>query len=573
MNISPVGAACFKTDSGFLNVIQNNKNAPHLAAFHSSAVNSKLPDTVSFLGTYYATTDSHSRLPMAASTLSEIERRAESRENIDEPVFLLDCGDFTGDSYSFKSIADMYVIFQKRNPGVTCVFNLGNYDIDPLLNTGALIEHKDEIKNMLQRMADSGINIVSTSYCEAIDNLKRKGADIDRLDFIKPYIVLDDIVEGKKQKVLVPGIGTRNKCGVKEQKAVLDYFQRVCIKDNIEADKVILFTHNNAKNTRELLDYAKETLGMKNIELAIGGHPHSIEDYMHGKIRVLYPPAQGKGAYEIKSTKNGFEFKSLNLSKSGYDYSQLAGNPDVIDNSDINNPYPVKDAYKKILNDSVNSEYLEIITESSPYNLEFRDYNSKISMPTSFGTFMANKYRDYAGADIALLRNQFLREKLPSKGKPVNRYNICDSINVDADLCKADVNTAKLKEILEISFEKQNRGLTNPSFLEYSDNLRITRRQNPKENEDIVCQIEIKENDSWTKLLDEEGNPVNPYRIFSLVSEDALMCGRLAQFVNLNLNGKKTEDLTMRNVLIMALKEGRPNPDEPSYHTSEIINI
>lgn len=573
MNIAPVTVAAFKLNNSFLGAVSKNEAAVNPAVFHNTAKNSKMPDTLSFLGTYYATTDSHSRLPMAASTLSEIENRTQNRKNIDEPVFLLDCGDFTGDSYSFKSIADMYTTFQKRNPDVTCVFNLGNYDIDPLLDEGALLEHKEEIKDMLQEMADGGINIISASYCEAVEKLKKEGAEIDELEFIKPYIILDDIVDGKRQEVFLSGIGTRNKCGAKEQKAALDYLQEVCIKNDVKVDKAILFIHNNTKNTNELLDYAKETLGIKNIELAIGGHPHSIEDYMHGKTRVLYPPAQGKGAYEIKSTENGFEFEPLKLKSSGYNYSQLVGNPDVIDNFDINNPYPVKNAYKRILNDSVNSEYLEIITESSPYNLEFRDYNSKISMPTSFGTFMTNKYRDFTGADIALLRNQFLREKLPSKGKPVNWYNICDSINVNADLCRAAINTSKLKEILEISFEKQDRGLTNPSFLEYSDNLRITRRQKPKEDGNIVSQIEIKENGCWIKLLNEDGSPVDEERMFSLVSEDALMCGYLAQFANLNLNAEKIEDLTIRDVLTKALKEEKPNPDEPNYHTSEIINI
>ncbi len=552
------------------NATKNNKTVVNSGVFNNCMYDSKLPDTISFLGTYYATTDTHSRLPMCASTLSEIENHAMCS---DEPVFLLDCGDFTGVSYSFKSISDMFIAFKKRNPDITCIFNLGNYDIDPLLNDGLLLCHKDEIKKLLKDMTDNGINIVSASYYEIVKRQKEGGDDIDKLDFIKPYMLVDDVVDGKKQTVFISGIGMNNKNRIESEKAALNYIKELYDKDNIKADKVVLMIHDGKAVTNKLLDYAKETLGIENIELVIGGHPHSIEDYKHGKTRVLYPPSQGKGAFEIHSTKKGFEFEPLNLTKSGYDYSQLAGNPDVIDNSDINKPLDVKDAYKKILFDSQNSEYLKIVTEASPYNLEFRDYDSEVSMPSSFGTFMTNHYRKYTGCDIALSRNQFLREKLPSKGKPVNKYNICDSINADADLYKASIDTAKLKEIFEISFEKQDKGLANSCLLEYSDNLRITRRKEPKDNEDRVCQIEIKENGRWKKLLDKDGKPLDSSKTFSLVSEDALMCGKLVEFFELNLNSKKLEGLTMRGILERALQEETPEPDEPCYHTSQIINV
>ncbi len=550
----------------------NNNSAINFSAFEVKNSPSKLPATVNFLGTYYATTDSHSRLPMAASTLSEIENRIKDRDNKDEPVFLLDCGDFTGDSYSDKSIVDIYTLFQKRNPEITCVFNLGNYDINPLIKN-MIGNFGSKNADIIRKMSDGGINIVSATYCEAVDRQRKEGKKRDRLEFIKPYMLLDDTVEGKKQTVLISGVGMANKTTIEDEKAALNYLKQVCKEDGVKADKVILQLHDSVKKANELLEYAKETLGIENIELVIGGHPHSIEDYMHGKTRVVYPPAQGKGAYEIRSTKDGFKFEPLNLSKSGYDYSQLAKNSDVIDNSDINSAFPLKNAYKKILNDSANSEYLRIITEHSPYNFEFRNYDSKVSMPTSFGTFMTNKCRDYTGADISLSRNQLLREKLPLRGKPVNWYNICDSINVNADLYKADINTSKLKEILEISFKQQDKGLTNPSFLEYSDNLRITRRQNPKDGEDIVCQIEIKENDKWNKLLDKNGKPLDNERLFSIVSEDSVACGGLGQFANLNLDTEPADGLTIRDVLTRALREEKSNPDETNYHVSEIINI
>ncbi len=576
MNIFPLRGVDYTANhniSGYAEKYSTNslKIRPKQYLNQNAAQNFQLPDTLSFLGTYYAVTDSHSRLPMTASTLSEIENRCKENRN-NEPVFLLDCGDFSGDTYSLKSVGDVYSKFQKRNPKITCVFNLGNYDIDPLFNTGALLGQKDEVKNTLQKMSDSGINIVSASYCRSIKDFKKEGKPFEKLNCIKPYVVLNDITDGKNSKVFVTGITTDNRVSIEEEIKALDFVKEIYTKDNINADKVILLIHNKVKDLNKLLDYAEKTLKIQNIELVIGGHPHSINDYKMGKTRILYPPAQGKGAYQIKSREDGFEFNEIKLRKSGYDYSPLKNHKSIIDNSDINNPYPINPAYKKILYDAANSKYSETIVEESPYTLEFRHYDKDFSAPTTFGTFIANSYRDFAGTDIALSRNQFLREKLPSKGNPVNQYNICDSINVDANLYKADISISKLKEILEISFKDQDRGLASPSFLEYSDNLRVTRKKYPKNNEDIVRQIEIYKDGKWEKLLDENSVPIDD-RTISVTSEDAVICSQLNQYSNLNIEAERLNGFTMRNILVKALQNEKPDMKEPFYHTSQIIDV
>ncbi len=57
-----------------------------------------------------------------------------------------------------------------------------------------------------------------------------------------------------------------------------------------------------------------------------------------------------------------------------------------------------------------------------------------------------------------------------------------------------------------------------------------------------------------------------------MVSESALICGYTAQFSNLNLEGEKV-GLTIRDLLIKALREENPNPNEPYYHVSQIIDV
>ncbi len=553
-----------------------NPNFYQTPALNNTA---KMPDTLSFLGAYYAETDAHARVPMVASTLSEIERRIQEDKS-DEPVFLLDCGDFFGESYSFKSIGDIYSTFQKRNPNVTSVFTLGNYDLSALLGWGIIAQHQKPMIEAFEKMSDAGINFVSATYPLVVEELEKQGMEVQKFDNIKPYIILDDVADGKPQKVFVTAVGVseidRGNGNALPKKKALDYALEAARRDGFEpsdADKTIILLHESQKEGREVIKYAKEDLGLRNVELVVGGHPHSIDDFTMGKTRVIYPPAQGKGAYVLKSREQGFDFEPLKLKQSGYDYSPLADkNPGIINNSDINKPLFVRPAYAKIVNNPQNAEFLRIVADEAPYSLDFRNYDAKLSSPTTFGTFMANSYRDILGCEFALSRNQLVREKLPSKGKSVNWYNICDSVNIDNSLYRLKLNTDKLKEVLEVSLKKQDTGITNSPFLEYSDNLRITRKGDAGQDEDKIVQIELFENGAWTKLLDEKGKALDSERIFDVATEDALAIGKIGEFKDLNLECEKIEGETMRGILCKALNMPS-NPDEPNYHKSEIITV
>ena len=126
--------------------------------------------------------------------------------------------------------------------------------------------------------------------------------------------------------------------------------------------------------------------------------------------------------------------------------------------------------------------------------------------------------------------------------------------------------------MFEVSLKKQDTGITNSPFLEYSDNLRITRKGDAKEDEDKVVQIEIFENGDWVKLLDSNGRSLYPNRSFNIVTEDALAIEKIGEFKGLNLKSEKIEGETMRSLLCKALNLPA-NPDEPEYHRSEIITV
>lgn len=98
---------------------------------------------------------------------------------------------------------------------------------------------------------------------------------------------------------------------------------------------------------------------------------------------------------------------------------------------------------------------------------------------------------------------QDFREKLPEKDKNIIRYNVYDVVNVDKEVYQiTNINVENLKDIFEISLQKQNMGEQNPDFFEYSSNIKIDRKIKTDDN-----QIYIKNNDKWVKLLDKNGNP------------------------------------------------------------------
>ena len=159
----------------------------------SNNISGKLPNTLSFLGAYYTATDSHTRVPMVASTFSEIERRRPK----DEPVFFLDCGDCLGENYSLDSMADLYTTFKKRNPDIDIIFNLGNMDLSAFYDNGLgdMSSYQDKVVESFKKMFDAGIKFVSASYCFALEEIPKREMNYKKLDFIKPYIMIKDKVD------------------------------------------------------------------------------------------------------------------------------------------------------------------------------------------------------------------------------------------------------------------------------------------------------------------------------------------------------------------------------------------
>lgn len=459
----------------------------------------------SFKGMFFLMTDSHSRLPMSMGVLEKIGHIIKNRK---ETSTLIDAGDCFHDTFSYSTIKDTYLKFKSKNKSTNVILNLGNVELDLIL--------KNKDKNLLkifEELKSKGVEIISTT----VDLLKQNNPF---RKVIKPYTVVDDIVDGKKKKVLIVGTSIDASIGIdieKEKKLLKDTFTSIK-KDKVEYDEAILVSHNFCPDTDQLNDFMLNDLNVKNLKLIVGGHPHSLQDYEKNGIRAVYPPAHGKGAVTATLTKDGMKVPKMNMGNNRYDYDSLLENQqeDIVVNVDIDSPLPVSDDYNNIIS---KSENLTTIVCKAPFTLNFRDNGSTLGDTSELGTFIANTLKDRSDSDFGFLLTMDLREKLPGKNKNISLYNINDTMNVDKPIYKInDVTPDDLREIFETSLRKQEKGATNSDFLEFSNNLRVERLGVKDQDAKKVKQVYINENSDWKPLFDENGETLPEFkdRTFSI---------------------------------------------------------
>lgn len=520
-----------------------------------------------FKGTYYLTTDSHSRTPMLAGVLTEIEKQS---KNSNEPQFYIDGGDFVGQTTPLDTVVDTFIKFRQRNPNIQMIFNLGNVEI------GSIVNRYDEVKKAIHKLAANDMAFVSLTMKDVAKKLNIESDDI------LPYIMLDDEHNGKKERILLTGVGefSTSRADGEQLYSDAETIKQLLKKEILpvyqeqKPDKVILMSHCMTKNTNEILDYAKK-IGLENIALVVGGHPHSIEDYTREGTRVLYPPSNGKGAYVVQNAIPEIKFDKVVKNKSGYDYEPVKKSKSVISNIDVNNPIPVHEAYKNLLMTEKCSKFQEKIV-TAPFSLKYRnDYDFEVSEPTELGTFIANGYRDFAKADIGLLLSMDLRERVPKKGQVVNFYNICDAINVEKNIYKYRGITAdELKGMMEVSLKNQQNGISNSDFFEYSDNVKIARSTHAEKDEPKVRQIYLKdENGEFMPLLDENQHQLSDKKYTVAVCDYVSGTESRASLEYFRkFPSDKVEGLTLRNCLISQYKKYEKSGLE-EFKRAEMINV
>ncbi|MBQ7127012.1 5'-nucleotidase C-terminal domain-containing protein [bacterium] len=521
-----------------------------------------------FQGKFYLTTDIHGRCPMAAGVLTEIGSKC---KNTKEQHFYLDGGDAFSDTMPYKVLCEIYKTFKGKNPSVPMLINMGNVEIE------RIIRKTEGFVDALKDLANNGIDLVSVTL-----NNFLKSQNMDN-NYVKPYKIIEDRHEsGKTDKILVTGLNVFNinnlngnnitiKSDVNDMKLLLkDVIKPVFDKE--KPNKTILMLHVFPQDVQAILDYAK-SIGIDNVGFVLGGHPHFIDDYLYNDTRVLYPPAQGKGALVVDNTQDEIKFSKFIPYKNKYKFEPLLNNDSVIANIDIHKPLAIDADYKKHI-DEFGDIYNKPIATAT-VGLKFRnEYESTLSEPTELGTFVANAYRDFTGSDIGFLLSMDLREKVPMAGQIVTGYHISDTMNVEKDIYKYEGLTAdEIKGMLEVSLKSQENGITNGDFIEYSDNIKVARFVNPKNSENKVAQIYIKENGEFVPLLDENQKQISDKK-YTIATCDYVAKGPARASLDYfkQFPAKKVQGLTTRTIIEKQYEKFEKEGIN-TFKPSEIINI
>ncbi|MDP4268189.1 MAG: 5'-nucleotidase C-terminal domain-containing protein [Bacteroidota bacterium] len=523
----------------------------------------------SFDGRFYVMTDSHARMRTTAGVLTAIENECQHKI----PATLIDGGDFSQFTYSLDSVMKVYTKFAKNNPNIKMIFNLGNVELYDFVNK------IDTFNKYIKELTENGIEVISSS----IDKLSKTFKTSN--DNIKPYTIIEDIVDGQKKKVLLTGTASLNDnsiINVNEQNDALKTALSKALQDSKKKpDNIILLSHNYLQDTHTILDYLRNEMKLDNISGIFGGHPHSLIDEMQNGTRILYAPPHGYGALKVDLTQKGIEYPTMQLAKQGdYNYETLFHNQDrTILNLSFDNPLPINPEYQAIM-DKYDPDMNKLIAKAS-VNLGYRKPGKYASDTSEIGTFLANSIKEKTGSDIAILLTMDIRDKLPSAGNDIKLYNVKYALNVDKPVSRKIVTPKDLKDIFEISLEKQADNETNRDFFEFSDNLKIERYVNRTKNESKVKQIYIKDkNGNWQGLLEDVNGETVVKKEFQHKKYSLATCNFVASggrqslffFKTIPYDPKFQENrLTTEGIFIEALKDAEKHPLEKSPK-SQIID-
>jgi hypothetical protein len=490
--------------------------------------------TPHFSGNFYVATDVHGRLLHQAGILSEVEKR---EKNSSKKSTYIDGGDYFFPFFSMKAIQDVYSIFAKDNPNIRMILNLGNVELDNFPS------HKKLFKDLFQKMKDSNIEVISTE----------KTPD---MEYVKPYTVIEDEVEGgEKERVLV--IGTATKTGF-DDNLQIEKLRSTLKRANEEEkpDKVLLISHNSPEITKKLVDTLRDEDGIKNLEFVLGAHSHSLEDDVSKdrRARILTPPAQGKGAYVIENTKRGFLCPNPEIGADRWDYSSLSEGDRII----LNNQKPLLEPDRKYTDilDTDSENLLQRVCLSTQ-DLGYRKMDQALNEPCEIGTLIANAMRDKTGADFAMLLTMDLRSKLPPAGDDITLYDVRETLNINKRIFNVQLSASDLYEIFNSALKKQ-KDPTNNVFMEYSDNLKIERYVDDRENKVKGIYILNKDNE-WEEIKPDSTRKFTLATCSYIVNGNGSNKRRPGLEMFAAFDSEPTEFLT-EDVFIEALKSLERNP-------------
>ena len=482
-----------------------------------------------FLGTtnIYAMSDTHQDTRKTSALLSQIIEEAP------ENTLVLNCGDMFKGIYPQDLERDVYLKMKEAQPNTKMVMTLGNNDF------GFFKEHLDYLANTVRMFAANGIDTV----CANIFDKSGK-----RPDWIKPY----SIVEIDGDKTLVTGMCIDNintaKFGIipKKPSEVVDEISQAIKREN--PDNVVLLNHDYKPASQKLVkEFAKKGV---TIDLVIGGHDHEVVQ-PDTQLNIYHPQAFAESMYNIKLT-NESGIKKVSEVKE-------------IKNSNT----PISEIFEDELTTYEDSAHLYKNIAKSTLNLP-----KKYSEPCALGSFLADEMIKVADADIGFFSTGFLMKPLLYKPNSyITNYIFQKTICAKNPIKTVNITAEQLKKVFTNAFNSYGYGMSNPKFLQCSNNITIIGKDIPEESRFEVKQILI--NDK--PILDSNGNPLSD-KTFKCVIDEFIANGGQNNTVLQELEKTNVESdgeiVRIDQVLINALKQAEMEyPQGSEYPSFEIITL
>lgn len=439
----------------------------------------------SFKGNFFYTTDEHGRARGIAESFDIIEKE-KSKEL---PNFLINGGDFSnGSPCSQNELIKLYRKFAKNNPDVKMIFQLGNTEFNSC--------NDKKLNSILTKLKKGLKNIGFINYTkEKLSKLYDK----EEFQNVDEYVILNDKVKDKdgriiSQKILLTGTTDHPKITIDEHKKIFD--EKIMPVINKEKPEKLMFIAHLKFMDRDNIKTFIENKNLPLQTIILSAHSHqSVCDIDNKKIKTVAPLAMGYGMIKMENRKDDidipkFKANGFNNFLDFYpkNFFKLDENPSI-------------SKYSKFLQ---KIGTLKTIGKLTVNPLGREEMNCKISNTSQIGTLLANKIKEETKSDFAVITSMSIRDRLPKAGNILTKYDVKKVIHENHNIDTMLLSGKDILNMFEESLKKQNEGISNGNFLEFSDNVKITRTINPNAEKKIK-QIEIK----GKKLLNDNGEIID----------------------------------------------------------------
>ncbi|MBP7212356.1 bifunctional metallophosphatase/5'-nucleotidase [bacterium] len=477
----------------------------------------------------YAITDTHQETRKTCKFLSKILQDTKQDKN----VLLLNCGDIFKGIYPKELEKDSYIKMKEAKPDIEMVMTLGNNDFG--FNKESLTFLIDTVKDF----AKKGIHTVCANIFDSTGK---------RPDWIRPYTIINR--DGDKNLVTgfcIDNINT-SKYGIipKKQQEVLTEITNA-IK-NEKPDNVIILNHDYMPSSQEIVNTCKAD-GI-NVDLVVGGHDHEFIQ-PDKERKIFYPHAFGDTMYKMNIVNDG-NIKQLK-------------DAELITNDNIKlNPLFEKDIEKF-------EDESHLMEKIAPSTLNL---TKEYSNPSPLGSFLADNMKSVAKSDIAFFSTGFLMKPLEYKPESyITNYNLKKAIIAETPIKTVELNNSQIKEVFDHALKSRGYGVSNPRFLQSSNNVKIIGEDNSKAKEFVIKQIYINNK----PILDSNANPIKSNKKYKCAIDSYIADGgqgyTLLQQAPQKVVIKDGTDVKINEVLVKALKEASVKYKAgESYPNFEIIS-